>query len=340
MIMIEIDGSYGEGGGAILRISVALSVLTGNAIHVINIRAKRPKKGLMPQHLNALKSVALLSQASCEGVGIGSTEISFTPNDLVGGEYKVDIGTAGSITLVLQCFMISAAFADAPVKITLKGGTDVRWSPSADYLRNITLPLLSSIGYKARMNLIQRGHYPRGGGIIEMKIFPIRKLKPFNFSHLQVDQIKGVSHAVKLPEHVAVRQAKTAENILKKEGFKADIEVQHSNNGLGPGSGIVLWTEGMSRVGGSSIGEPGKRAELVGQEAAEELLYHISQNAALDRYMGDQIIPYMAIAGDSLVETAKLTKHTLTNIYAAERITDQKFNFEGKLGNWAVIKVF
>lgn len=338
--MIEIDGSYGEGGGALLRISAALSALTGNAIHVTNIRAKRPRKGLMPQHLNALNVVAHLSRASCKGVSIGSTEISLTPQDLIAGEYKVDIGTAGSITLVLQCFMIPAAFADAPVKITLIGGTDVRWSPSADYLQNITLPLLSSIGYKARMKLIQRGHYPRGGGIIKMKIFPIKKLKPFNFSHLKVDMIKGVSHAVKLPEHVAVRQAKTAENLLSKKGFETDIEVQHSNQGLGPGSGIVLWTEGISRVGGSSIGEPGKRAELVGQEAAEELLYHISQKAALDKYMVDQIIPYMVLSGDSLAETAKLTKHALTNIYAAEMITSRKFNIEGKLGDRAVIKVF
>lgn len=338
--MIEIDGSYGEGGGALLRISTALSALTGKAIRVNNIRAKRPRKGLMPQHLHALKAVAELCDASHEGLKIGSTEISFCPNASPrGGEYNLDIGTAGSITLVLQSFMIPAAFADSPVEITIRGGTDVRWSPSADYLQHVTLPILKSIGYSLNQRLVRRGHYPKGGGILKVEISTIEKLNSIKLVDLHVRHIKGVSHSVRLPEHVAVRQARSAEELLKKEGFEVEIEVQHSDQALGPGSGIVLWTEGKSRVGGSSIGEPGKRAELVGQEAAEELRYHISRNSALDKYMGDQIIPYMAIAGDSLVKTAELTQHALTNIYAAETITGKKFEVDGALGDPATISV-
>jgi len=337
--MIEIDGSYGEGGGSLLRISTALSAVTGKPVHVSNIRDKRPKKGLMPQHLNALKAVAQLTHASHDGLKIGSTEISFCPGDLHGGAYNLDIGTAGSITLVLQSFMIPAAFADSPVKIVIRGGTDVRWSPPVDYFHNVTLPLLESIGYHSKIHIIQRGHYPRGGGLLKLEIAPIKKLKPFNLQELQLDYIKGISHAVKLPEHVAVRQAKSAEKFLMKEGYEADIEIQHSNRELGPGSGIVLWTEGKSKVGGSSIGEPGKRAELVGQEAAEELLYYISRNAALDKYMGDQIIPYMVLADDSKIKTSELTKHALTNIYVAEAIIKKEFKVKGKLGNQAIIRV-
>ncbi len=337
--MIEIDGSYGEGGGALLRISAALSALTSKPIHVTNIRAKRPKPGLMHQHLNALKSVIQLTRASHTGLEIGSTEISLKPGEPLGGEYQLDIGTAGSITLVLQSFMIPAAFADSTVKIMLRGGTDVRWSPPVDYLCNVTLPILESIGYHSEIQLIRRGHYPRGGGLLKVEITPIKRLKPFIFKEFDFDIIKGVSHAVKLPEHVAVRQANSAEKLLRKEGYEADIEIQHSNQELGPGSGIVLWTEGNSRVGGSSVGEPGKRAELVGGEAAEELLYHISRNAALDKHMGDQIIPYMAVAGDSQIKTAELTKHTLTNMYAAESIIRKQFKLDGKLKNTAIIRV-
>lgn len=235
--------------------------------------------------------------------------------------------------------MIPAAFANSPIKITLKGGTDVRWSPTVDYLINVTCPILESIGYHLKINLIQRGHYPMGCGLLKAKIIPIKKLKQFNLQKLQLDYIKGISHAVKLPEHVAIRQAKSAEKFLLKEDYESDIEIQHLNHELCSGSGIVLWTEGKSRVGGSSIGQPGKNAELIGQEAAEELLYHISRNTALDKYMGDQIIPYMALVGDSQIKTAELTQHTLTNIYVAEAFIKKEFKVEGKLENKAIVKV-
>ena len=127
--MIEIDGSYGEGGGAVLRITTALSAVTSKPVHIINIRSGRPNHGLMPQHLNAVKAVADLSRASVSGLELGSTELFFKPNQLIGGDFKIDIGTAGSITLILQAFMIPAVFADSPVKITIIGGTNVRWSP-------------------------------------------------------------------------------------------------------------------------------------------------------------------------------------------------------------------
>jgi RNA 3'-phosphate cyclase len=345
--MIEIDGSYGEGGGALLRVSAALSALLTQPIHVKNIRVSRPKKGLMPQHLNALKAVAQLANASFKGLEIGSEEVLFWPEKVEGGHYTVDIGTAGSITLVLQCFMLPAGFASSKVEITLRGGTDVRWSPSVDYLQHVTLPLLESMGYHAELDLIQRGHYPRGGGLLKAKIYPVSKLKSLNLFDIQIERIKGISHSVKLPEHVAIRQAKSAEDMLKSEGYEVDIEVKHSNRALGPGSGIVLWTEGnknarspVGRVGGSSIGEPGKKAEKVGQEAAKELLYHISRKAPLDRYIGDQIIPYLAMAGSSAVKIAELSQHTLTNIYVAEEITGRKFHIEGQLGDVAVIRIF
>lgn len=349
--MIEIDGSYGEGGGALVRISAALSALTGKSVHITNIRANRPKKGLMPQHLNALKSVALISNASHQGLEVGSTEVTFKPAELVGGDYHLDIGTAGSMTLVLQSFLIPAAFARDPVKITLRGGSDVRWSPPVDYLSNVTLPILKSIGYNVELKLLHRGHYPRGGGVLEAIIRPVTNISPFNLLDLKVDKIKGISHAVKLPEHVALRQAQSAKSVLESAGYPAEIEVQHSDNSLSPGSGIVLWTEGenregstdgeliSSRLGSSSIGERGKRAELVGKQAADELLYFISRKAALDKYMGDQIIPYMAMAGNSQLKTAELTEHTLTNIYVTEKITGDRFEYEGKLGEPALIRV-
>jgi RNA 3'-phosphate cyclase len=337
--MIEVDGSYGEGGGAVIRISTALSALTSKPVHISNIRSGRPKPGLMAQHLNAVKAVADLSGAKVSGLELGSTELFFHPGPLRGGNFSIDVGTAGSITLILQAFMIPAAFADRPVKITIVGGTDVRWSPSVDYLENVTLPILSLMGYSARTNLLRRGHYPRGGGILELEVDPVNELKSLNVFELKFDTVNGISHAVKLPEHVAERQARSARNILLDAGYKSKIKIEHSNNALGSGSGILLWTNGKTQVSGSSIGEPGKRAEKVGADAAREILFHISRRSAVDRYMGDQIIPYMAIAGNSSIKTAELTQHTLTNIYMTEKFINIKFHVDGKLGDEAVIKV-
>ncbi len=337
--MIEIDGSYGEGGGALLRISTALSALASNSIHITNIRANRPKTGLMPQHLNAIKAVAHLSGAHVDGLEMGSEEIFFHPGEIEGGNYNIDVKTAGSVTLVLQAFMIPACFAESPVNITIRGGTDVRWSPPVNYLQYVTLPVLKSMGYDANLDIICRGHYPRGGGIVKVKINPVEKLNPVHLENLKVSNIRGISHAVKLPEHVAVRQAESAQKMLEANGWDAEIEIEHSDDALGSGSGIVLWTEGNTRVGGSAVGERGLRAEKVGEKAAEELLYHISREAAVDKYIGDQIIPYMAIAGKSKVKTAELTSHAATNIFITEKILGKKFDVDGEIGEIATILI-
>jgi RNA 3'-terminal phosphate cyclase (ATP) len=293
----------------------------------------------MSQHLNAVKAVADLSNANVKGLELGSKEVTFIPESLKGGNYKIDIKTAGSITLILQAFMIPAAFADGPVKITILGGSDVRWSPSVDYLENVTLPILKLMGYHAKTNFIQRGHYPRGGGQLELEIEHIQKLRPLNVTEQKFDCIYGVSHCVNLPEHVAERQAKSAEKILINAGYPSKIKVQQSNKSIGPGSGIFLWTNGITPISGSSIGSPGKKAEKVGAQAAKEILYHISKKSALDKYMGDQIIPYMALAGNSRIKTAELTQHTLTNIYVTENFINKKFQVDGDLGESAIISV-
>jgi RNA 3'-terminal phosphate cyclase (ATP) len=270
---------------------------------------------------------------------LGSKDIVFSPESIMGGNYEIDIKTAGSITLILQAFMIPAVFADGPVKITIIGGSDVRWSPSVDYLEKVTLPILKLMGYRAKTNFIQRGHYPRGGGILELEIDPVQKLTPLNVTEQKFDCIYGISHCANLPEHVAERQAKSAEKILMNAGYPSKIRLLQSNKPMGPGSGIFLWTNGITPISGSSIGSQGKKAEIVGYEAAEEILYHISKKSALDKYMGDQIIPYMALAGNSRIKTAELTQHTLTNIYVTEKFINKKFQVDGSLGESSIISV-
>ncbi|RJS49112.1 MAG: RNA 3'-phosphate cyclase [Methanobacterium sp.] len=323
--MIEIDGSSGEGGGAVVRISAALASLTSKKLNIKNIRAQRPRKGLSSQHLMALTALSWLCNAEFQGFHTGSEEIFFCPGKLRGGNLELDIKSAGSMALVLQAFMIPAPFAPKKVEITLKGGSDVRWAPPYDYLKHVTLPVLEMMGYKSRIDLIQRGHYPRGGGILKAEILPVKKLNPLKILEPEIDSIKGISHATNLPLHVAERQALAAHKILAKTGYEVDIALEHSTNNLSPGSGIVVWAQGNTRIGGNALGKRGKSAEKVGKEAAKNLLCSLEREATLDNYMGDQIIPYMALAGCSCFKIPTLSSHARTNIQLVKKITGKVF---------------
>src|SRR5271157_4709150 len=166
-----------EGGGQIVRTTIALSALTGKPIKLTKIRDKRPNPGLQAQHVVAVKAVGAICNAETTGLTQGSQELTFTPHGHVAGRWSFDVGTAGSIPLILQALMPAAAYAPSDVTLDLTGGTDVRWSPTIDYLRLIHLPLLQSMGYRAIIQLQRRGHYPKGGGHVTITINPPRYLK-------------------------------------------------------------------------------------------------------------------------------------------------------------------
>jgi len=320
--MITIDGSKGEGGGQVLRTSVAMSAVTGKEFRIEKIRAKRKNPGIMPQHLNAITSVARLCNAEVKGLKVGSMELEFYPREIRGGKLNLNIGTAGSITLVLQALMIPSIFADKDVKVTITGGTDVRWSPPIDYLRFVTLPILKKFGYNAKIKLIKRGYYPAGGGKVKAVIEPIKRMDRIELMNRgRLIAVKGISHChLDLEKaRVARRQARSARpllyNKLSNMGFNRDIEIKQEYSGaLSYGSGITLWIETEnSRLGADSLGEKGKKAELVGKEAAEDLTKELDSTAPLDRYMADQIVPYLALAGGS-VRVSEITQHAKTNV--------------------------
>ncbi|WP_346429570.1 RNA 3'-terminal phosphate cyclase [Methanothermobacter wolfeii] len=332
-----MDGSYGEGGGAVVRVSVALAAVTSRRIRIHSIRARRPRKGLSHQHLTAVRAIAEISDGTLRGDELGSQELEFSPGTIGGGNFTFDVKTAGSTGLVLQAILIAGAAADGRLDVTVSGGTDVLWAPTIDYLSEVTLPLLEKMGYCARLELIQRGYYPRGGGRVRATIEP-SELKPIILEDAEIDFIAGISHAGNLPLHVAERQADEAFRVLRKTGLDVDIAVEEADCPLGRGSGITLWAGGNTRLGATSLGRPGKRAELVGSEAAKELLGFIEAGSPLDRYMGDQIVPYIAMAGSSRVGTCELTLHAETNIFLAERITGRPFKVQGASGKPAIIE--
>lgn len=324
--MIVIDGSLGEGGGQILRTSIAMSAVTKESVKIFNIRAKRDNPGLRPQHLNAIKAVAELCSADVNGLEVGSMEIGFHPNEIKTKKLKIDIGTAGSITLILQALMIPAMFAENPVEIQITGGTDVRWSPPVDYLRFVTLPILEKFGYKGEIELMQRGYYPKGGGNVSMKIHPVQKLKRIDLMERgKILSVNGISHAHSdlKKSQVAERQMKSARDLLfNKIGKDVKIEKEYCH-ALSYGSGITLWLEtGNSVLGSDSLGGKGKMAETVGREAAQNLIREFDSNAPLDRFMADQIVPYLALTGGS-VRVSEITEHCRTNVEIVK-----KFGFD------------
>ncbi len=331
-----------EGGGQILRTSIALAALLQKEVLITRIRGKRTPPGLKAQHVTGVSAVAAISKAHVEGLHTGSNQLYFCPKEREGGEYHLDVGTAGSVTLVLQAVMPASAFAYKPSQITITGGTDVRWSPSIDYLKLVILPNLSLLGYNGSVRLERRGHYPKGGGRIIFTINPIKHLSPLVLEGKKsIKKIYGISHSVMLPRHVAQRQANAAEKVLKNYFDQAIIDVQ-TCEGLCPGSGITVTAtfDSGAVIGADSIGERGKPAEKVGEEAALKLLEEIDSQATFDRHMGDIIIPYLAVAkGRSQITVSRFTLHTLTNIRVTESIVGVQFSFEDVMDKPARIVV-
>ncbi|HWQ19733.1 MAG TPA: RNA 3'-terminal phosphate cyclase, partial [Methanotrichaceae archaeon] len=223
--MIEIDGSHGEGGGQIVRTAVALSAVTGTSVRISKIRQGRPKPGLAAQHARAVEALAQICSGDIYGAQPGSSEITFVPGQVQGGRYSIDIGTAGSITLLVQCLLPALTTADGPVHLEIRGGTDVRWSPTIDYVRQVFLPALREFGASVEVLEVRRGYYPRGGGFVALDVTP-RALRPAELLDPVVSVIEGISHSSNLPDHVAARQAESARQVLQSAGYEAEISTQ------------------------------------------------------------------------------------------------------------------
>ncbi len=312
-----------EGGGQILRMSIALSAVTGVPIRVYNIRAKRKDPGLKAQHMTAIKAVASLVDAEVKGLALRSQDLYFKPRTIKGGSFKFDVGTAGSTTLVLQSLLPAAAFAPSRVNVEVIGGTDNPLAPPVDYIINVLKPLVAKMGYQFEVNVLRRGFYPKGGGIVRASSNPVIKLMPIRLEDQgEVKIIRGIAYSSRLPEHIVRRMANSASKVLKNEGFDVDIETEvlqpgHPKCALNPGCGIVLWAETNKGavLGADNLGEIGKPAERVGEEAAKKLLKEVNSGATVDSHASDQLIIYMALAeGESIIKTSELTMHTLTCI--------------------------
>lgn len=333
--LVTIDGSIGY--GQVLRTAVALSALTLQPIKVTNIRAGRPRPGLFPQHLTGIKIAGEFCNAEIVGAQYGSMEVEFRPRGLNVTDRRIDIGTAGSIGLLLQTLLPLLVFASEPITLEMTGGTAGLGAPTVEYIKHVTLPMLTKFGLKLpEMGVVKQGFYPRGGGIVRLKTSPL-ELESGRLRGVEVLKkgtikiVKGVSIAGSLPETIAVRQADAAKLHLLENGIDSIVDIKaETAETLSQGTSITVWEEtNESILGSDAIGRRGIRAEEVGREAASSLLASLKSEAALDRWMADQIIPFMALAGGkSSVTVEEITDHCRTNMSVCEKILGVKFSVE------------
>lgn len=333
--MMEIDGGQKSGSGTILRLAVALAAIKGEPLHICNIRQNRPQPGLKPQHLEAVLTAAGLCDAELRGATLNSRELWFTPRKIRGGRIEAEIGTAGSIPMLLTAVLPICAFAESAVDLHItKGGTDVQHSPTVNYLRFVLLPTLKRMGLNANLIVHKYGYYPKGNGEATLTVEPCEVLKPLRLESFgNITSITGLSVCTFLADRkVAERQAKAVSDFLKARGYRADIEVlDDMSNPLQKGSSIVLWAETNAGVvlGADAIGELRKPSEAVGTEAAEKLLAEIQAKPTVDTHLADMLIPYIALAkGKSAYLTRMLSEHLETNIWLVEKMLNRRLTVQ------------
>jgi RNA 3'-phosphate cyclase len=316
--MREIDGSFGEGGGQLVRTACALAAITGTALRLHNIRARRAPSGLAPQHLAAVRAVASLCQAEVEGLELRASQIVFRPRHIQGGEYRFEVGTAGSIPLVLQAALPVALHADAASILHVTGGTDVRAAPTTDYLRQVLVPLLARMGLDVALDLERRGYYPRGGGALTVRVAPARPRALQLDAAGPIRRIAGIAHAGNLPAHIAERMQHSACERLQRFGSVAiEREVLGAEAAIGQGGAITLWADtAHTRLGASAVAQRGVPAERIAATAAQALEEELASGATLDIHASDQLLIYLACAtGPSRFLARRLSSHAETTLW-------------------------
>jgi len=339
---IEINGSFGEGGGQIIRTSLAMSAIAGMPVEISNIRASRPKPGLRPQHLAAVNTLAEICKADLQNASIGSSSISFKAKKVLPSNITVNIGTAGSISLLLSQVLPVSLLEET--KLLAFGGTNVSFSPPIEFLQECLFPALRKMG--ARFNVIvnRRGYFPKGLGSVSFSSKPARlPLKPISLTDFgKLEFVRIYSHCTSLPKSVAKNQVSSAKYELESLNteFEEVIECRERSETIGSGITLFARTTSGAVLSGSALGAKALPAEKVGKQAAQNLLAELNAKRACDSHLADQLIPFMALAkGSSELNTTKLTQHCLTNIAVVEKFLPVKFKVQGEKGKPATISV-
>lgn len=333
--MITIDGSYGEGGGQILRTALALSCITNKAVHITNIRKGRHKPGLLQQHLTCVKAAKKITRAKVKGDEFRSQELLFEPAEIESGKYFFNVaeerGSAGSVTLVLQTILPILIRANESSSVSISGGTHTKWSPPVHYTQKVLQSTLKSLGLDVSVALKKWGFYPIGKGEIEVKIESTDQIKDINLAERgSLQCLSGISVVAGLPLSIAERQKREVKRNLKD--WTPEIEVLEVST-ASKGTFVFLLAEFENLVAGfSALGEPGKLAEKVADEACDDFLYYYNSGQAIEQWLADQIILFLALAKEnSVFTTSKISQHLLTNIWVIKKFLDANIEIAGEL---------
>ena len=334
--MITINGSEGEGGGQVLRNSVALSLITSQPCRITNIRGKREKPGLMRQHMTAIEAACRISGSVCEGLAIKSSEITFRPGSVVPGNYHFAVGTAGSTSLVLQTVLMPLILAGGPSRLVLEGGTHNMMAPPFDFIERAFLPIINRMEPTVSARLIRHGFYPRGGGRIEVDIVPVPLHAIECIDRGALKQLSGEARFAALPFDIAERKIKTARKILGWD--EGQLVVRQIPDEQRPGNILLLEAQydHVTEIV-SGFGRLGLSADSLAKTAAQRMVGYIKSTAFAGSYLSDQLLLAFALAGRGTFTTAKPSQHSRTAAKIIERFTGRCTSFINRNGEpWMV----
>ena len=334
METIKIDGGRGEGGGQIIRSAVTLSAITGKPVEIENIRKNRKIPGLRPQHLLGVKILSKICQARVEGLYVNSTSLKFFPSQELNLELQEDIGTAGSIPLILQVLIPAVSLMKKSLKLSIIGGTDVPWSPTSDYTKYVLAEALSRIGINFNSEIKKRGYYPKGGGLVEIKIQPCNSLNPISLLQRETISTRLLCSYSQIPKEMVENEIQIAKTILNKNGFDCDITVMEET-ALDKGCSITIFSHDNSSVTGSD-GIYQKSLGGLGESVAKKFLV---SNLGVDLNLSDMlVVPLSLIKETSVYRVKEITKHLETNLFVASKITGCKYGI-GKLDGGVEVRI-
>jgi len=324
--MIVIDGSEGEGGGQVVRNACALSLVTGTAVRITNVRANRSKPGLMRQHVTAIEAACKIGGGECEGLTVGSSEVVFRPGRVEGGDYHFSVGTAGSTGLVLQTVLMPLVLADRPSRLVLEGGTHNMLAPPFEFISRVFLPIINRMGPKIEARLVRHGFYPRGGGRIEVEVVPAA-LQPIECSTRgALLERSACAYFAALPLEIAEREITVARHAL--EWAERECFVRELPADQGPGN-ILLLSAAFEHVTEvfSGFGQLGVSAERVAKTAVGRMRGYLASEAFAGPYLADQLLLPFALAGGGTFTTVKPSQHSLTAADIIARFTGRRCTF-------------
>lgn len=340
--MIELDGSEGEGGGQILRSALALSILTGRPFKLINIRANRSKPGLQPQHLMCVKAAATVSGATYKGGSVGSSVLYFEPNTLKAGKYIFSIGTAGATALVLHTVYLPLALrGDKPSEVTITGGTHNQHAPCYHFLETTWAAYLRKMGIEVELEMPRPGFYPRGGGEIRATIHPCSRVNGISILTCpELTTAGGFSAYAGLPESVGRRQARRLSVRLKAENIESHIPVEEWE-AANPGTvAAVIFRQAPVPPLFFGLGERGKPAESVADDAADEAIRFRDAKCPVDPHSADQLLLPLVFSRDAAeYRTSEITRHLTTNIATVRKFVDRVVELDGEEGQPGIVRI-